>query len=156
MRKYTGCGFRPVGNKRMYEREVTVEKIKLDISYCWDEFEDTIFEELQNRGLRFTDLTDTLFEQIITQQVQQAIKLDTERIYHFGDKSSTDPNYDMMDGLWNVVYPGLVGQDLIPYFNTDSGNALTAGEGVTRFEIPRLGDFPLKSLDWVIWNPSIG
>ena len=45
VRKYSGCGFTPVGKTDIYERTIDVEKMKVDLEMCWDEFEDTVFVE---------------------------------------------------------------------------------------------------------------
>lgn len=130
VRKYAGCGFNPVGSLEVYDRYVEVNKMKADVSQCWDEFKDTIFEELQNRGVRFPDLTDTLMGEILMAQVQNAIAKDVERLLYFGDQSSLDPSVDPMDGLWSVLYPAMVTDALIPRANIASGTAIPAGDGL--------------------------
>lgn len=130
VRKYTGCGFNPIGTVGIYDREVEVTKMKIDIKQCMDEVQDTVFEELLRRGTPIHDLTGTLLEDIMINRMQQALKLDLSRIYYFGDLSNPNPNYDQMDGLWTVHIPYLVDNDLIPYYDTGSGVALAAGDGI--------------------------
>lgn len=131
VRKYSGCGFTPVGNLRVYDRTVEVEKMKIDLEMCMDEFQDTVFEETLRTGTRISDLTGTLMANILIQRVQEGLKLDIDRIYHFGNTASADPNYEQMDGLWTVHYPALVADNLIPRKDTGSGSLLTAGNGIT-------------------------
>lgn len=131
VRKKLGCGFTPVGGLRIYDRYVEVEPMKINLELCYDEFQDTVMEELLNRGTRITDLTGTVIEQILIDRVRTGLRLDLERVFHFGNTASTDPNYDLMDGLWTVHYPSLVSSNLIPYYNTNSGSALSAGDGIT-------------------------
>jgi hypothetical protein len=131
VRKYSGCGFTPVGNLRTYERNVEVEKAKIDMELCFDEFQDTVFEETLRRGTRIADLRGTLMYDIWIEKIREALKLDIERIFHFGNTASSDPNYDLIDGLWTVHYPALVAANLIPRKDTGTGTALTAGNGIT-------------------------
>lgn len=130
VRKYAGCGFTPVGALTVYDREIEVNKMKIDMELCMDEFLDTVFEELLNTGTRIGDLTDTVLSNILITRVQQAIRLDIERLLHFGDTSSADPAYDPMDGLWTVYYPALVTQTLVPRTDTGSGSAIATGDGI--------------------------
>jgi hypothetical protein len=130
VRKYAGCGFNPLGEVQVYDRTIEVERAKVDLEMCWDEFADTVFEELLRRGVRLPDITGTLIQQIITLRVQQAIKLDLARLGYFGNTASANPNFDLVDGLWSVHYPKLVADQLIPRTDTGSGAALTAGEGI--------------------------
>jgi hypothetical protein len=129
VRKYSGCGFAPLGEVKAYDRSVEVEKARVDLEICWDEFEDTVYEELLKRGVRLPDITGTLIQEIITLRVQQAIRLDTQRLAYFGNTASNDPNYDLLDGLWSVHYPALVALALVPRTNTGSGAALSSGDG---------------------------
>lgn len=130
VRKYTGCGFAPIGNMNVYEREIEVNKMKIDMEFCWDEFKDTVFEELLNTGTRLPDVTGTLIENLLITRVQQALRQDLERLAYFGNTASNDPNFDSTDGLWTVHYPGLVASTLIPRANTGSGSDLASGDGI--------------------------
>jgi len=129
VRKYSGCGFNPVGSADIYQRTIDVEKMKVDLEMCWDEFEDTVFEELLKTGTRLPDISGTLIENILLTRVQQAIRNDITRLSYFGDQSSNNPNFDSLDGFWTVYYPQLVADDLVPRANTGSGTNLAAGDG---------------------------
>jgi hypothetical protein len=129
VRKYSGCGFNPVGSADIYQRTIDVEKMKVDLEMCWDEFEDTVFEELLKTGTRLPDISGTLIETILLTRVQQAIRNDITRLSYFGDQSSNNPNFDSLDGFWTVYYPQLVADDLVPRTNTGSGTNLAAGDG---------------------------
>ena len=130
VRKYTGCGFTPIGNMSVYDREIEVQRMKIDMKICWDEFKDTVFEELLNQGTRLPDLTGTQIESILIGRIQQALRLDLERLAFFGNTASNDPNYDSVNGLWTVYYPELVAEALSPRTNTGSGSDLSAGDGI--------------------------
>lgn len=131
VRHYSSCGFTPVGNFNVYDRFVDVEKMKVDMELCFDEFQDTVFEETLMRGGRIADLRGTLMYDIWIEKIREAVILDIQRIYHFASKASADPDYDQMDGWWTVHVPALVAANLIPYYDTGSGSALTAGNGIT-------------------------
>lgn len=129
VRANAGCGFTPVGSVNMYQRSIEVEKMQVMLSQCWDEFKDTIFEELLNVGTRFADVTDTQIRDILVARIQTAIKKDIVRLAYFGNKAAVDPAYDPCDGYWTVYYPKLVADGLIPRCATGSGTAIAAGNG---------------------------
>jgi hypothetical protein len=130
VRKYAGCGFNPLGEVKVYDRSIEVEKAKVDLEICWDEFQDTVFEELLQRGVRLPDVSGTLIQEIITQRTIQAIRQDIVRLGYFGNTASNNPNYDLVDGLWTVFYPGLVADALVPRTDTGSGTDIAAGDGI--------------------------
>lgn len=126
VRRYTGCGFTPIGGLNVYDRFVEVEKMKVNLEICMDDFLDTVMEELLQTGTRITDLRGTLIESILIQRIQQAIRLDIDRIFHWGNKASTNPDYEQLDGVWTVLYPALKDDNLVPWLNI--GTSLTAGD----------------------------
>jgi len=130
VRRYAGCGFKPVGNFNIYERYVSVEKCEAGIAQCWDEFKDTVLEELMNRGVRFPDLTDTLLADILRTRMSEAVTRDIVRLAYFGNEASLLPEYNVVTGLWKQ-YTDLVAVDLIPRADLGSGTALAAGEGIS-------------------------
>jgi hypothetical protein len=130
VRSHTGCGFSPVGSTRVYERWIEVDKAKADVAMCWEEFKDTVYEELLKKGLSMGDLTGTLLMQISEAMVKNAIKKDNQRLAWFGDKADDDPAYDCVDGFWRVILKAFVDADQCPYFDTGSGTALSAGDGI--------------------------
>jgi len=130
VRSYAGCGLKPVGNFGIYERSIDVERCAAVMFQCWDEFKDTIFEELMNRGVRFPDLTDTLLGDIMRMRMMEAVQRDINRLAYFGDKASLDPVYNVVDGLWEKYYPELVTDGLVPRTNTGSGSVIPANGGI--------------------------
>ena len=147
VRKYAGCGFKPVGNFNIYERSVEVEHLSADIEQCWDEFKDTIIEELFNRGVRFPDMTDTLLGDILRTRAQEAVQRDITRLAYFGDAASSNKEYNAIDGLWEVYYPELVADSLIPRAMTGSGSAITSGNGIDILkDVTEQADIRLKKI----------
>jgi hypothetical protein len=147
IRKYTGCGFNPVGSLSIYEREIEVNKMRIDLELCWDEFEDTVFEELLRTGTNIADVRDTQIGDILMNRARQGVKMDLSRLLYFGNKASADPNYDTIDGFWTVYYPGLVADGLIPRTNTGSGTAMASGDGIAILRaVYDQAPLPLKGL----------
>jgi hypothetical protein len=147
VRRYAGCGLRPVGSFNIYERSVSVEKVGAYIEQCWDEFKDTILEELMNRGVRFADLTDTILGDIMRQRMMESVQRDIVRLSYFGNLASQDPSYNTNDGLWEVFYPQLVAQGLIPRCITGSGSDITSNNGIDILsDVYNQSDVRLKKL----------
>lgn len=147
IRKYTGCGFNPVGSLSIYERDIEVNKMRVDLELCWDEFEDTVFEELLRNGTNIANVIDTQIGDILLSRAIMGIKRDVPRLLYFGNKASADPNYDTIDGFWTVYYPGLVNEGLIPRTNTGSGTAMNSGDGIAILRaVYDQAPLPLKGL----------
>lgn len=98
-----GCGFTPIGNLSMYEREVEVFKMKFDVEECWEKFVDTIYEDLMAKGLQYVDLTPTIFTQILVDRIKDAVKRDNIRLAFFGNKASLDGAYNSVNGFWTNI-----------------------------------------------------
>jgi hypothetical protein len=130
VRRHTGCGFNPIGSTRVYDRFIEVDRVKADSAICWEEFKDTVFEELLGQGLSFADLSGTVLGTIAETLFRNAIKKDNIRLAYFGDRSSTSPAYDVTDGLWRVIIPEFVAASQTKYTNINSGTPLSAGDGI--------------------------
>ena len=104
VRRYSGCGFNPIGSLDIYDREIEVFHLKADVELCWDEFEDTVFEEFLKPGVDISNLQGTQLEQFLVLRVRQAIRLDNQRLAYFGNRASVDPNYDSVNGFWMFYY----------------------------------------------------
>ncbi len=99
VQKHTGCGFTPVGKFGIYDREIEVDNIKVNIEQCVDEFADTILEEKLKKGNLREDLTGTEIGNMMLSSVQMGIALDYHRLFWFGDKASLDPAYNVTNGI---------------------------------------------------------
>jgi len=111
VRKYSGCGFNPVGSVDIYQRTIDVEKMKVDLEMCWDEFEDTVFEELLKTGTRLPDVSGTLIENILLHGASPG------RPNHTGRggirRVPGDPRRQLAgDRLWQCALHGFLGQFL--------------------------------------------
>jgi len=130
----TGCGFTPIGSMSVYDREVQVYPFKINVELCVDVFKDTILDNLMNRGLRMNDLTGTVLLQITLDVLKSAAVKDIYNLVWFGNRASTDTAMNFVDGLWSVHIPQLIANNLVPVFDTNSGVALTAGDGLAYIE----------------------
>ena len=104
--------------------------MKADMEMSVDEFFDTVHEELARRGTMISDLTGTVLEDILIERMRNAILLDIVRIAFFGDRNSTDPNYDQVDGYWKFIQ--LLAEDtnpVIPRVAVPDAD-LSASEGI--------------------------
>ena len=147
VRKYTTCGFNPRGSLSVYEREIEVDKMGVALEICWDEFEDTVFEEFLRSGTDLPNLLGTQIGNILLDKVRQGIRRDTQRLVYFGDKSSVDPSFDATDGFWTVHYPALVAATLIPRTNTGSGLDIAAGQATDMLKaVTEQADTVLKAM----------
>jgi hypothetical protein len=130
VKKYSGCGFNPSGSMQLTDRWIETNHAEFALAQCWDEFKDTVYEELMNKGVRFADLTDTMLAEILLQRVTEAVRNDTMRLAFFGNRASTNAAYDVVDGLWTVLVPAFVAATSTPRVNASSGTALAAGDGI--------------------------
>jgi len=130
IQKATGCGFTPKGKVGVYTREIEVDPFKINIAQCFDEFKDTMFEEMLKKGNMEYDLNGTLMMDILITKVRDAMDLDYTRLFWWGDKSSTDTNNNLTDGIWSVHIPALVAANQTPYVNSNSGAPLAPGDAI--------------------------
>jgi hypothetical protein len=132
LQKDVGCGFTPKGDLSIYDRTIETDKVKVDMSQCADELNNTIWEESKRKGVDANDLRGTVLSQVALVRIQQGISLDVQRLFWFGNKASTDANYNLLDGMWSVHIPELTtgANPVTPYVNSNSGSALNPGDAL--------------------------
>lgn len=133
LQKAISCGMRPKGKFPFYERTISTEIVGAYVPQCFDEALNTAYTSLYKRGLRMTDLSGTVFGEILVTRTIEAIKKHKEKLAFFGNKASSDENINLVDGIWTYIFD-LVATDAIPYIDTDSGTPLTAGDAVAAFD----------------------
>lgn len=124
-----GCGWRPKGDMKVYERCVDLEDLKVNYEFCVDEIQSTVYEEAQKAGMDVMNISGTVYESVIRTRTVQAIKKDLLKLAFWGRKSSADTNYNLVDGVWPYLFD-LVNKSLVPYTNTASGAPLAAGDAI--------------------------
>jgi hypothetical protein len=130
LRQKTGCGFKPVGNMSIYERCIETTLVEGNTEQCFDEYFQTSLMELWSKGVNMTNLQGTDLASIWQQRAQLGVQRQINKLAFFGSKASTDPTVNIVDGLWTEYIPQLVGQNLVPRVNSNSGTALAAGEAI--------------------------
>ena len=130
LQKDTGCGFNPKGNLKIYDRTIETDRVKVDMSQCSDELNNTIWEESKRKGVDANNLMGTVFSQVALTRITQGISLDIQRLFWFGNKASNDVSYNMLDGLWTVHIPELTqgATPPTPYIQSGSGAPLAPGD----------------------------
>ena len=134
LQKNTGCGFTPKGDLGMYQRTVEVDDIKVELTSCATVLNDTIWEETKRKGNQANNTLGTPLSNITLMRVRQGIQLGCERLLWFGDKSSTDVDYNMLDGMWTVHIPKLAQADKIPSLSSGSGAPLAQDDATNLLE----------------------
>lgn len=120
-RKDLGCGLGKLDKTiKMSEKFWDPVNLKIWLSECWTQFENTFMVYYLNVGGEKSDLTTTeIFSNWLVEEVGQAATNDATRIAWFGDKQaakvadggvfSDDPelnilDYSMLDGLWKQIF----------------------------------------------------
>jgi hypothetical protein len=130
LKSVDGCGFNPDGSFSISQRTMSTRQVGIALELCYDEFKDTIYKQLAKKGTAISDLSGTVFGNLLALRAQQGVKKDIIKTAFFGNKASTDDKINYADGMWSVYIPALVADGLIPYINSGSGTPLTAGEGI--------------------------
>lgn len=114
-----GCA-RDTNNKiiTISERELVVDTVGFDIEQCALELSEAIEDAYLASGNDIYDLSGTFIKQYIESKVADALKLDLPRVAFFGDKASADPAYNLLDGVWKLLFeygaanPKMVGETI--------------------------------------------
>src|SRR3989337_1976752 len=102
-RKYTGCGFTPVGSLALTDKVLEVTKVRINLEQCFDEFISTYWEEFLTKGTQNPDLTDVeFFKSLIQERVKTGLTNDVFRIVNFAKSGAASADWDMFNGLWEL------------------------------------------------------
>lgn len=130
LRERKGCGFTPIGNMNISDRCISTKDVKGEHSQCWDEWKDTIMLEALSSGVRKSDITGTVLQDILIERLQQGAQRQMELLAFFGDEASLNPEQNIVDGLWTVYLQQLVTANITPRINSNSGTALGTGGAI--------------------------
>ncbi len=104
-KKYTTCGWVTTGSGTdLTEKTLSVVPLQIQLEQCADPFTRSLKDQARKSGLNWNDLTGTDIEKLIVDKVKKAAKEDFFRIMSFGQISSGDANYQMLDGLWRKIF----------------------------------------------------
>ena len=130
----TGCGWKPKGEFALYKRWIETDPIKVNLDTCATTLNDTIWEKTKRKGAEDNNTIGTTLSSILLVRIKQGIQLDTNRLYWFGNKASTDVDYNLSDGFWTVHIPALVGSNAMPYIDSGSGAPLAQDDATNLLE----------------------
>lgn len=115
LKTYNGCGFQANEATDFGEKEVYLRKLAADLQYCWEDFADILWESAYRQGAAdWTDLTGTAMQTVFQTLFVNGVVRDINRLAYFGSRSSTNTNFDALDGMWSVVYPAEVAASRTP------------------------------------------
>lgn len=121
LKTYSGCGFQANSVEDFTEKEVYLKKLAADMQFCWEDFEDILWESAYRQGSAdWTDLTGTAMQDIFQTLFVNALVKDINRLAYFGDESSSSVNFSAVDGMWSVIYPREVAATRTPKLNLAS------------------------------------
>lgn len=126
IKKDTGnCAVTETGNgTTLSNRVLETTNLRLRTEECADAWNGIIFEEWTKAGFEKGDLTGTEIETIILNVVRDAMRRDWFRIFSFGDTTSTNADYNQLDGMWKRIFVDNtipVGNNNIQVLNNTAG-----------------------------------
>jgi hypothetical protein len=123
LKTYSGCGFQANSVEDFTEKEVYLKKLAADLQYCWEDFEDILWESAYRQGSAdWTDLTGTAMQTIFQTLFVNGLVKDINRLAYFGDTSSANANFSAVDGVWSVIYPNEVAALRTPFYDISEAN----------------------------------
>ena len=133
VRKWTGANFSAAGNTlNLVNRELSVERMNINLLQNTNDFYDTIMEYALETGTKIQNI-DGLVLDILMTRVQEATRKDIMRIGWYGDITSSDANYNMVDGFFKKITLG-VNAGTINWKSSGSGTALNPGDAIALLE----------------------
>jgi len=129
------CGLRPKGEVDIYERCINTDFVAVYVEQCFDEILNLTYQSLLKTGKDISDLSGTIFMEVLLRRVREAIKNDIEKLAFYGDKQSADENINLTDGMWVYVPAAqkifLVTSDLFYQYVEDLENGSINSEAYT-------------------------
>lgn len=117
-KKDLGCGTGKTSkNIPMSEKFWEPEQLKIWLSICYKEFDQTFMLYLRNKGIDYANLTDTEIFDFLLSKVTEASPEDLLRFSWFGDKNAATiansgvftngidlTDYDQINGFWKQLF----------------------------------------------------
>ena len=99
--------------ENIYNREIEVTKVQMELIQCVDVFENTIIGKLKNLDVDVNDLSGTVLGNVLESYASEMLMRELFRVWCFGDISN-GPNdyYNMLDGLWARLFAGVSSYDV--------------------------------------------
>lgn len=155
LQKNDDCGWNPKGKMTLSARKLKVERLKIQMEHCNQEFFDTCLEELLGSGADIFGMFDNpataaqglkLLKEQMLLQVQRGLVSDWNLLAWLGDETAVDPFFGMQDGVLAKLDKAFANNE-IKRINLGSGAALPANGAVEIFEeLKRKAPLQLKQL----------
>ena len=108
LKPYTGCGGTPAGNRQLITNtRIQLKPFQMYESWCKDDFTgqlsgqyNILAQEWLKTGLSSFDPAGTPINTIIMDALKYGLKKDVFRRVYFGDATSSDADYNQIDGFW--------------------------------------------------------
>jgi hypothetical protein len=121
----TACAPTYKGAVDITERTITPKKLQFGVKICYDEFQYTQYDNLASIKAQGGATYSQELVNLLTGQIKTALSLDVDRLAWWGDVTSTDADYSLVNGIWSYI-PNLVATSQVgQYVNTGSGGAIT-------------------------------
>lgn len=121
LKKYTSCGWAVTGSTTtLNSKTIEVEKIKANLEECVDEWDDTIWAEAMKAGVNRDDISGTVIDGIIKNQVVNGVKSDIHRIAWFAENGDADTDWDMFDGWTTLINDNTASLDTGCFIDMDA------------------------------------
>lgn len=132
----TTGGFNPKGGLTIGQRSISTAPVKGETAQLMSVLDNTIYEQLLKTGTKKGDISGTLILSILTAEVRRSIQEQLMLVSLFGDKAYAGANadeIDFADGLFSVLGPQFVTANEMKHVDSQSGTALTSGQGIEFF-----------------------
>ena len=113
VKAYAACGGAFGTGNDIVNTTLQLTELSLALEWCKDDFVGTLkvgnnlAEDYLKTGQDEFNPEGTQIQTIINEQVNDAMRLDTFRIFSFGDTADLNADYNMLDGMWTQLIAGV-------------------------------------------------
>ena len=136
VKAYAACGGAFGTGNDIVNTTLELTELSIALEWCKDEFVGTLkvgnnlAEEFLKTGQDEFNPDGTQVQTIINEQVNDAMRLDTFRIFSFGDTGGASADYNMLDGMWTQLIAGVAASCVNRTSTFTYGVALADGEAL--------------------------
>lgn len=128
-RRASGCGFNAVGGTEVTERWLETVGTTIENQLCWDELKYGALAAQIGQGANYDRIENTAIAKAVATKIGQGAMQDAIELAFFGDTLSSDPFFNVVDGIWKYIREGVAAGDI--YRNSSKSNSVLAtGEAV--------------------------
>lgn len=107
IQKKTSCGINPNGSFALGEKVINTEPCAINLEMCAADFYNTVFKQNLKRGSDIYDMSGTVLEQAMVDNVANTLKNDVFDLCWFGDTGSGTTFYATFDGWFKLLEANL-------------------------------------------------